>query len=61
MRRSRRQRTRDKNTPTLPQGPQHWKSDGIDVEYSAEFADHEDLEAQARAAAAGIRRQERKR
>ncbi|NNU84809.1 YfhD family protein [Geobacillus sp. BMUD] len=60
MGRSRGQRTRDKNKATLPQVPKQLKSDGIDVEYSEEFADHEDLEAQARAAAAGIRRQERK-
>ncbi|ABO65837.1 MULTISPECIES: YfhD family protein [Geobacillus] len=60
MGRSRGQRARDKNKATLPQVPKQLK-DNIDVEYSEEFADHEDLEAQARAAAAGIRRQERKR
>jgi hypothetical protein len=55
MGRSRGQRTRDKNKATLPQVPKNLKSDGHDVEYSRELADHEDLEAEARAAAAGIR------
>ncbi|EZP78525.1 hypothetical protein H839_01616 [Parageobacillus genomosp. 1] len=55
MGRSRGQKTRDKNKVTLPQVPKQLKSDGLDVEYSREFADHEDLEAQARAQAAGIR------
>jgi hypothetical protein len=55
MGRSRGQKTRDKNKTTLPQVPKQLKSDGLDVEYSREFADHEDLEAQARAQAAGIR------
>lgn len=39
----------------LPQVPENMKSDGNDVEFSREHADHEDMEAQARAAAAGIR------
>ncbi|RAK15564.1 YfhD-like protein [Anoxybacillus vitaminiphilus] len=55
MGRSRGQRTRDKNKATLPQVPKNLKSDGLDVEYSQELADHEDLEARARAQAAGIR------
>lgn len=55
MGRSRGQKTRDKNKSSLPQVPKQLKSDGMDVEYSREFADHEDLEAEARAAAAGIR------
>ncbi|HZG58951.1 MAG TPA: YfhD family protein [Anoxybacillus sp.] len=55
MGRSRGQRTRDKNKSTLPQVPKNLKSDGLDVEFSREFADHEDLEAEARAQAAGIR------
>ncbi|MBA2872618.1 hypothetical protein HNQ85_002929 [Anoxybacillus calidus] len=54
MGRSRGQRTRDKNKTSLPQVPKNLKSDGLDVEYSRELADHEDLEAEARAAAAGI-------
>ncbi len=41
MGRSRGQRTRDKNKATLPQVPKQLKSDGIDVEYSAEFADRQ--------------------
>lgn len=59
MGRSRGQKTRDKNKSSLPQVPKQWKSDGIDVEYSREFADHEDLEAAARAAAAGIRQKKK--
>ncbi|MBB3868875.1 hypothetical protein HNR78_001760 [Parageobacillus toebii NBRC 107807] len=55
MGRSRGQKTRDKNKATLPQVPKQLKSDGLDVEYSREFADYEDLEAEARAQAAGIR------
>jgi hypothetical protein len=48
-------KTRDKNKASLPQVPKNMKSDGIDVEYSRELADHEDLEAQARANAASRR------
>jgi hypothetical protein len=48
-------KTRDKNKASLPQVPKNMKSDGNDVEYSAEFADHADLEAMARANAAGQR------
>jgi hypothetical protein len=48
-------KTRDKNKGSLPQVPKNMKSDGNDVEYSAEFADHADLEAMARANAAGQR------
>lgn len=55
MGRSRGQRSRDKNKASLPQVPQNMKSDGIDVEYSAELADQADLEAQARANAANQR------
>jgi hypothetical protein len=36
------------------------KSDGIDVEFSQELADHEDLEAQARSNAANQRVKNRK-
>ncbi|CDQ41075.1 MULTISPECIES: YfhD family protein [Virgibacillus] len=32
----------------LSQTPKNQKSDGLDVEFSEEFADHEDKEAQAR-------------
>jgi hypothetical protein len=48
-------KTRDKNKASLPQVPKNMKSDGYDVEYSAEFADHADLEAMARANAANQR------
>jgi hypothetical protein len=48
-------KTRDKNKGSLPQVPKNMKSDGNDVEYSSEFADHADLEAMARASAANQR------
>jgi hypothetical protein len=60
MGRSRGQRTRDKNKATLPQVPKNLKSDGLDVEYSRELADQEDLEAEARARAAGIRQSQKR-
>lgn len=44
-----------KNKAKLPQVPKNMKSDGVDEEYSAELADQEDLEAQARANAANQR------
>lgn len=44
-----------KNKGSLPQVPKNLKSDGKDVEYSAELADQGDLEAQARANAANQR------
>jgi hypothetical protein len=53
-------KTRDKNKAKLPQVPKNMKSDGIDVEYSAELADQDDLEAQARAAAADARQKKGK-
>jgi len=43
------------NKGSLPQVPKNLKTDGKDVEYSEEFADHADLEAQARANAANQR------
>ncbi|MDP4084776.1 MAG: YfhD family protein [Bacillota bacterium] len=43
------------NKGSLPQVPKNLKTDGIDVEYSAEIADQADLEAQARANAANQR------
>jgi hypothetical protein len=55
MGRSHGHKTRDKNKGSLPQVPKNLKSDGIDVEYSQELADQEDLEAQARANAANQR------
>ncbi|WP_010098277.1 YfhD family protein [Ornithinibacillus scapharcae] len=39
----------------LAQTPKNQLSDGIDVEYSEELADHDDKEAQARSAAADSR------
>lgn len=49
------------NKSSLPQTPKNLKSDGMDVEYSQEFADHADLEAQARANAANQRVKNKKR
>jgi hypothetical protein len=48
-------KSRDKNKAGLPQVPKNLKADGHDVEFSIEQADHEDLEAMARAQAAGVR------
>jgi hypothetical protein len=48
-------KTRDRNKASLPQVPKNLKRDGIDVEYSSELADQEDLEAQARSNAANQR------
>jgi hypothetical protein len=45
----------NRNTQKLPKVPENLKSDGIDVEYSEELADQEDVEAQARANAADRR------
>lgn len=61
MGRSRGQRSRDKNKATLPQVPKNMKSDGLDIEFSRELADQDDLEAQARAQAADSRQKNRKR
>ncbi|SMQ65851.1 YfhD-like protein [Bacillus sp. OV166] len=48
--------TGNSNKSSLPQTPKNLKiTDGNDVEYSAEFADHADLEALARANAANQR------
>ncbi|MGE8207599.1 YfhD family protein [Heyndrickxia sp. NPDC080065] len=60
MGRAHKQKTRDKNKSKLPQVPKNLKSDGLDVEYSAELADQADLEAQARANAANQRVKNRK-
>ncbi|WP_084268690.1 YfhD family protein [Oceanobacillus damuensis] len=43
----------------LAQTPKNQKSDGIDVEFSEEFADAEDKEAQARSRAADKRAHKR--
>jgi hypothetical protein len=47
--------TGNSNKSSLPQTPKNLKTDGRDVEFSEEFADHADLEAQARANAANQR------
>ncbi len=60
MGRSRGQKSRDKNAAKLPQVPKNMKSDGIDVEFNRELADHEDLEAMARSKAADERARKRK-
>lgn len=61
MGRSHGHNSRDKNKASLPQVPKNMKTDGQDVEYSAEFADHADLEALARANAANQRVTNKKR
>ncbi|MBM4765071.1 YfhD family protein [Bacillus sp. B15-48] len=61
MGRSRGNKQRDKNTSTLPQVPKSMKSDGLDVEFARDLADHEDLEAMARSKAADARAKSRKR
>jgi hypothetical protein len=61
MGRSRGNKSRDKNTNKLPQVPKNMKSDGIDVEFNRELADHDDLEAMARSNAADARAKKRSR
>ncbi|MFS0636430.1 YfhD family protein [Mesobacillus foraminis] len=61
MGRSRGHNNRDKNTAKLPQVPKNMKSDGLDVEFDRDLADHEDLEAMARSKAADARAKSRKR
>ncbi|EAR64249.1 hypothetical protein B14911_14355 [Bacillus sp. NRRL B-14911] len=48
-------KTRDKNKASLPQVPKNMKSDGLDVEFDRDLADHDDLEAMARSKAADQR------
>ncbi|CAM3852684.1 YfhD family protein [Mesobacillus zeae] len=55
MPRSRGHRNRDKNTASLPQVPKNMKTDGRDVEFDRDLADHEDLEAMARSKSADSR------
>ncbi|HAQ07396.1 MAG TPA: YfhD family protein [Bacillus bacterium] len=52
MGRSRGHKTRDRNKASLPQVPKNMKSDGLDVEFDRDLADHDDLEALARSRAA---------
>ncbi|CEG25850.1 YfhD protein [Bacillus sp. B-jedd] len=61
MARSRGHRNRDKNTSSLPQTPKNLKiTDGRDVEFDRDLADHDDLEAMARSKAADQRAKSRK-
>lgn len=60
MGRSHGHKTRDRNKATLPQVPENMKSDGLDVEFDRELADHEDLEAMARSNAADERAKRRR-
>ncbi|WP_064965377.1 YfhD family protein [Ornithinibacillus contaminans] len=46
---------RSKGTNFLAQTPKHQVSDGIDVEYSEELADHDDVVARERSKAADRR------
>ncbi|MCR2821994.1 YfhD family protein [Lederbergia panacisoli] len=55
MGRDDRRSARDKNKQKLPQVPQNMKSDGLDVEFSEELADHDDKVAQERSKAADKR------
>ncbi|WP_163100651.1 YfhD family protein [Peribacillus alkalitolerans] len=52
--------TVEKNKTFKTHAAENFKSDGIDVEYSAELADQDDLEAQARSKAADERARRRK-
>ncbi|MCM3124556.1 YfhD family protein [Mesobacillus sp. AQ2] len=53
-------KTRDRNKASLPQVPKNMKSDGIDVEFDRDLADHDDLEAMARSKAADQRAKSRR-
>lgn len=53
------QKTRDRNKASLPQVPKNMKSDGLDVEFDRDLADHDDLEAMARSKAADQRAKSR--
>jgi YfhD-like protein len=52
--------TVENNKTIKTHAAENFKSDGIDVEYSAELADQDDLEAQARSKAADERARRRK-
>ena len=60
MGRSRGHKTRDRNKASLPQVPKNMKSDGLDVEFDRDLADHDDLEAMARSKAADERAKKRR-
>ncbi|HLS08488.1 YfhD family protein [Lentibacillus sp.] len=53
-------RTNRRGRPRLAQTPKYAKTDGEDVEFSEEFADPDDKEAQARSRAAENRVKNRK-
>ncbi|MBT2681519.1 YfhD family protein [Bacillus sp. ISL-35] len=53
-------KTRDRNKASLPQVPKNMKSDGLDVEFDRDLADHDDLEAMARSKAADQRAKSRR-
>ena len=53
------QKTRDRNKASLPQVPKNMKSDGLDVEFDRDLADHDDLEAMARSKEADERAKKR--
>ncbi len=50
-------KARDKNKQKLPQVPKNMKSDGLDIEFSEEVADNEDMIARARSIEADNRQQ----
>lgn len=54
-------KTRDRNKASLPQVPKNMKSDGLDVEFDRDLADHDDLEAMARSKAADERAKKKQR
>jgi hypothetical protein len=53
-------KNRDKNKQTLPQVPKNLKSDGLDIEFSKELADQDDLEARQRSKEADARAKSKK-
>lgn len=55
MGRDDRRKARDKNTQKLPQVPKNLKTDGVDVEFSEELADNNDMQAMERSKAADRR------
>ncbi|WP_102027440.1 YfhD family protein [Salirhabdus sp. Marseille-P4669] len=61
MGRAQSQRTRDKNKASLPQTPKYEiASDGRDIEFSEELADHDDIVAQERSRRADARAKHKK-
>lgn len=62
MTRGQSKKGKHKDKTHLPQTPKNQKiePDGLDIEFSQELADHEDIEAQARAKAADDRAKDSK-